>query len=160
MNDKGTNIFSMFVLIIVGVVLFVVIVNTIQENVTPMPIVNETGVIGSTDDNTTALTLANDEIVSGSLTVRNNTENIDLANFTINYESGTIAFNTDNSITAVDVANLSSCNMTYTYETDNYIEDSTSRTITKQLPLFFAIAILLFVIAYVWKGYGKDWIDM
>jgi hypothetical protein len=149
MDNK--NIFNLFILIIVGVVLLGVLANITKENTYSMGIVNETvNMI-----NETYTYFNNDDIEEGTILAINSTSNtrIDLANFTIDYTNGRWLLNTDSSI-----GNNTNANVTYNYFTGNYIKDSTSRVITKQFTLFFVLAILLFVIGIVWSK--MDWIGL
>ena len=164
MENKGTNLFAVFIIIIIGAVLLGVLANTIKDTVDPLPVTNEAlnisnisaGDLGGT---TNLSNFAQDELVSTSLVCINATSNtgIDLANFTIDYDAGTIAFATTNQITSViRYSNHSLVNCTYDFTTDNYIDDSTSRVIARQYTLFFVLALLLFVIAAVWMKYGNE----
>jgi len=165
MENKGTNLFAVFIIIVLGAVLLGVLANTIKDTVDPLPVTNEAlnisnisaGDLGGT---TNLSNFAQDEVQSGSLTCVNGTSNtgIDLANFTIDYDVGTIAYNTDNSgiTSTIQYSNRSLVNCTYEFTTDNYIGDSTSRTIARQYTLFFVLAILLFVIGLAWMTYKNQ----
>jgi len=123
-----------------------------------MGIVNQTLNITNGTATGTTTSFIYTELTTSSLYCVNATSNtgIDLANFTVDYEVGTITFITDNSYTSVEqYSNTSMTNCTYTYETGNYVEDATSRTLINQIPLLFAISFLLLVIGYVWFKYGN-----
>ena len=153
MNKKGMNILSVFVLIIIGATLLVVLANTVQENITPSLDTN----VSVFMRNGTSTSLGQDELIEGSLIIINATSNteIQLGNFTVDYEAGTWYMSVIS-----DIGNNTKANVTYQYESDNYIEDATSRVIAKQYTLFFVMAILLFIIGAVWIKYGKELMDM
>lgn len=137
-----------FIIILIGVVLIGSIANSISELDDTIALTdNETLTWAG---NNTAITLANDDIVSNSEVVYNNTHALTrTTDYTMT--SSTITFiNASDPAVAYDTDAL---NITYTHEGDNYLADSTSRSLINLVILFFALAILSVGYLMVKKGY-------
>ena len=134
-NNNLGMLLGAFILIVVGVVL----VDSIADSVAEL---DDTITLDDNESltwvaNNTPIVLANDDIVSGSQIVYNQSNQLTSgSDYTMS--RSTITFlNTSDTVFATDLLNI-----TYTHEGVNYLNDSTSRTLINLVVLFFVLAIL------------------
>ncbi|KKN26857.1 hypothetical protein LCGC14_0870620 [marine sediment metagenome] len=143
-TQQGLKLLIMgFVTIIIGLVLIQVIADDVERvKIATIPIVNESLASGTT------ITLANDE-----LTIFSGLRNLTTQNIVITQCNSTLA-------TGVLVCNStkleSTVNADYTYIPDNFVRDSTSRTILSLTILFFAIGIMALGIGFTIAGFRQS----
>ncbi len=174
-DNKGMNtILIAFVLIVIGVALVNVISDSVFENVSPVGMSNETLDITSLKINGTwktgagnlnninqslPLTLANDEIfdiisVVNASAGGTGADILYIEGVDWNHTGDTITFTNSS---AMVTNNSNATFVTYTYKTDSYVEHSTARTLLDLIPLFFVIALFLFVVFFILKD--SDFMD-
>lgn len=160
--EKGglTIIFGIFLTIVVGVALLTTLADRQSIITNDIDIINETltvnvtGFQNATDINTSMpFSLTNENWTTGSVLVYNASNgavltatthyNVDYIGYTINFTNATYLTWT--------VTNDSLVN--YSYYHNDYIDDTTSRTLMSLIPLFFVIGILMFIVSKL-MGYG------
>ena len=128
---------GIFIIILVGVVLIDSIANSISEFDDTFTLPNNESITWG--GNNTAITLANDDIVANTETVYNHTTKLTRTTDYI-MTSGSIRFiNASDPAVAYDTTAL---NITYAHEGDNFLSNTTSRTLINLVILFFALSIL------------------
>lgn len=139
MNKKGSTLLYGLIGIMVAVVLFTVPYDVVQTAGTTTDVVNET----FTGLNATAVPLANDDLVSGTMVISAANDTVILAdgNYTLNLDYGYVT------ITDVDLNNTE-LNATYTYEPTGYI-GGTAGTVVGYAPILLVILLIIGIVAYM-----------
>jgi len=141
-------IIMFFVVVILGVVFL----GQIEDNVAATEVITTLSNNESLTwaGNNTAITLANDDLVSGSETLYNNGTKVNrgsgvAANYTITSSTITILNSSGGpvGITGADWA-TSELNLTYTHEGDLFVANTTARTLLGIIGIFFVLTIFAF----------------
>lgn len=135
---------GIMVALIIGIGVAVpVIIDQVNQATSSADITNE----AMTCTNATTQTLANDNLLSGTFTLQNDTGGIVIGsgNYTLTIATGSVLFTTlNNTLYPADV-----CVANYTYYPDAYQTSATSRTLTGVLPLLFVVSLVLIVVAWM-----------
>lgn len=133
---------SKIIAIIITVAIFVGFIagisNTINSNTTPQDQINES--LG-TLNNDTWVNLTHDNLVSGSVTVFNESNQTILANnYTINYVTGEFVLNTS------VFHNGSTGMITYEFLADDYVSNTAVRALLGVLMIFIFIGLIVAIL--------------
>jgi len=147
MELKDLKIVTIFAYLLIGVILIGVIANMVEENTEVKTMPNDYIDISTARDthndfdNTTAISLTNDEIhtFTGMYNETSGTALTVNTDYLVDYDAGTFILENTSATRGLDT---NFTNSTYTYEMDNYVEDGTSRTIITLIVIFFAIGVL------------------
>ena len=123
----------LFVTVIIGVILLAVIADNTAEISQTVVVVNETV---SGVNMGVAETLANDDLVSFTTLWNTTGDAIPATNYTVVLSTGVLTVNTNDVL-----VNGSDLKATYTYYVDNYVHDSTSRSLIALITILFALGI-------------------
>lgn len=147
--DVGTFI-ALLVFSIVGVAVVLGTVSDVVDDVTGTNTATNESRLAT---NATTVTLANadgNDVVSGSETITNGTGAVTLtrnSNYTINNLDGTITWT---NVTNADFG--TSALVTYQYRDEAFSSNAPTRSLLDVLPVLMAVAILLVIVAFVFKG--------
>ena len=155
MNNNNLGfLLGAFIIILVATVLIDSIADTVSELDDTVTLANNESITWPGND--TAFDLANDDIVTNSEIVYNQSHKLTRGtHYTMG--SGTITFTNDSAEgedPAYDfTAGSPTLNITYTHEGDLYLDDTSSRTLIDLVIIFFALGILAVGYLIVKRGY-------
>jgi hypothetical protein len=133
-----------FIAIIVGITLFIESANTADALTETQPIINDsiTWPLNGSDVN-----VSYDGITSFTRIINSSSNVLDTSNYSVNTTTGTI--------TALDNTTIcttgDTCLADYIYQDDNYIDDSSSRAVTRLIIIMFAVGLIAVALIIVTK---------
>lgn len=150
-NNLGL-ILGAFIVILVGVVLIQSIADSVSELDDTIPLTTNQSF--TWQGNNTEVAFDDDDVITSTVVAYCNVSTLTLnENYTVSDAGISIINLTAGTGGVGHTIQLCNFNMTYTHEGDNYVEDTTSRTMIGLVTLFFALAILIVGYVIVKKSY-------
>jgi len=143
----GGAIIPIFIVLLLGVIFASIVWRQIDEQTAATAITND--VFTGVSSNTTCIDVTTKCIYSLT-SVTNNTggETVGTGNYSLCDVNGGVRYNDGIVISATEY-NSETLNATYTEIECNHIESGLTRTIVRYLPIFIALALLIFLVGYV-----------